>query len=43
MQRKKRISAVLCSSDLDRAREFYEQKIGLTLSTETIPNHLLFE
>jgi predicted enzyme related to lactoylglutathione lyase len=25
------------------SREFYEQKIGLTLSPETIPNHLLFE
>jgi catechol 2,3-dioxygenase-like lactoylglutathione lyase family enzyme len=37
-----RISAVLCSTDLDRSREFYERKIGLTLSPETIPNHLLF-
>ena len=37
-----RISAVLCSTDLDRSREFYERKVGLTLSPETIPNHLLF-
>jgi catechol 2,3-dioxygenase-like lactoylglutathione lyase family enzyme len=40
---KSRISAALCSSDLDRSREFYKQKVGLTLSPETIPNHLLFE
>jgi catechol 2,3-dioxygenase-like lactoylglutathione lyase family enzyme len=38
-----RVSAVLCSADLDRAHEFYEQKVGLRLSPETIPNHLLFE
>jgi catechol 2,3-dioxygenase-like lactoylglutathione lyase family enzyme len=38
-----RISAVVCSNDLDRSREFYEQKVGLALSPETIPNHLLFE
>ncbi len=38
-----RISAVLCSTDLARSQEFYEQKIGLSLSPETIPNHLLFE
>ena len=37
------ISAVLCSTDLARSQEFYEQKVGLTLSPETIPNHLLFE
>ena len=37
-----RISAVVCSTDLDRSREFYEQKVGLTLSSETVPNHLLF-
>jgi catechol 2,3-dioxygenase-like lactoylglutathione lyase family enzyme len=39
----KRLSAVLCSSDLDRSRQFYEQMLGLTLSAETIPNHLIFE
>jgi predicted enzyme related to lactoylglutathione lyase len=38
-----RISAVLCSADLARSKEFYEQKVGLTLSPETIPNHLLFD
>ena len=43
MLNKGRISAVLCSTDLARSQEFYEQKVGLTLSPETIPNHLLFE
>lgn len=38
-----RISAVLCSTDLDRSQEFYEQRVGLGLSPETIANHLLFE
>ena len=38
-----RISAVLCSTDLGRSQEFYEQRVGLTLSPETIPNHLLFD
>ena len=38
-----RISAVLCSGDLARSQEFYEQVVGLTSSVETIPNHLLFE
>ena len=38
-----RISAVVCSTDLARSREFYEQKLGLTLSAETVPNHLLFQ
>ncbi len=37
------ISAVLCSADLARSQEFYEQKVGLTLSPRTIRNHLLFE
>ena len=39
----RRISAVLCSGDLERSRTFYEQVVALTLSPETIPNHLLFE
>ena len=39
----KKISAVVSSTDLDRSREFYEQKVGLALSRETIPNHLLFQ
>ncbi|MFZ0625371.1 MAG: VOC family protein [Acidimicrobiia bacterium] len=38
-----RISAVLVSTDLERSRDFYETKVGLTLSPETIDNHLLFE
>jgi catechol 2,3-dioxygenase-like lactoylglutathione lyase family enzyme len=38
-----RISAVVSSTDLERSRDFYEQKLGLTLSPETVPNHLLFE
>ena len=38
-----RISAVLCSTDLARSREFYERLVGLTLSAETIPNHLVFD
>jgi catechol 2,3-dioxygenase-like lactoylglutathione lyase family enzyme len=38
-----RISAVLCAGDLARSQAFYEQVVGLTLSVETIPNHLLFE
>jgi catechol 2,3-dioxygenase-like lactoylglutathione lyase family enzyme len=39
----RKVSAVLCSTDLARSQEFYEQKVGLKLSPETIPNHLLFE
>jgi catechol 2,3-dioxygenase-like lactoylglutathione lyase family enzyme len=39
----RRISAVLTSTDLDRSRAFYEGTLGLALSPETIPNHLLFE
>jgi catechol 2,3-dioxygenase-like lactoylglutathione lyase family enzyme len=38
-----KISAVLCSTDLARSQEFYEQKVGLRLSPETIENHLVFE
>ena len=38
-----RISAVLVSTDLDRAQRFYEDKVGLRLSSETIQNHLVFE
>ena len=38
-----KISVVVGSTDLDRSREFCEQKVGLGLSPETIPNHLLFE
>ena len=38
-----RISAVLVSTDLDRSRQFYEEKLGLRLSSGTITNHLVFE
>lgn len=38
-----RISAVLCSEDLARSQDFYEEVVGLTLSAQTVPNHLLFE
>ena len=39
----RKASAVLCSTDLARSQEFYEQKVGLKLSPETIKNHLLFD
>jgi predicted enzyme related to lactoylglutathione lyase len=39
----RRISAVLCSGDLSQSQTFYEQVVGLTLSADTISNHLLFE
>jgi catechol 2,3-dioxygenase-like lactoylglutathione lyase family enzyme len=39
----RRISAVLCSGDLEQSQTFYEQVLGLALSEDTIPNHLLFE
>ncbi len=38
-----RISAVLVSTDLERSQAFYEDKVGLTLSPETIKNHLVFD
>ena len=38
-----RASAVICSTDLARSQDFYENKVGLNLSPETIKNHLLFE
>lgn len=38
-----KISAVLCSTDLEKSQKFYEKKLGLKLSKETIKNHLLFE
>ena len=39
----RKISAVLCSTDLARSQTFYERQVGLTLSPETIKNHLVFE
>jgi catechol 2,3-dioxygenase-like lactoylglutathione lyase family enzyme len=38
-----KISAVLCSTDLATSQAFYEQKVGLSLSPDTIENHLVFE
>jgi catechol 2,3-dioxygenase-like lactoylglutathione lyase family enzyme len=38
-----RVSAVLVSTDLETSHDFYENKVGLTLSPETIKNHLLFD
>src|SRR4051812_7538670 len=38
-----RASAVLVSTDVERSHTFYTEKVGLTLSPETIRNHLLFE
>ena len=38
-----RVSAVLCSTDLERSQDFYENKVGLRLSRATIKNHLVFE
>ena len=38
-----RISAVLVCTDLEASQRFYEDKVGMTLSPETIPNHLLIE
>jgi catechol 2,3-dioxygenase-like lactoylglutathione lyase family enzyme len=38
-----RISAVLCSTDLERSQHFYEEKVGLRLAPATIRNHLVFE
>jgi catechol 2,3-dioxygenase-like lactoylglutathione lyase family enzyme len=38
-----RISAVLVSTDLATSQDFYENKVGVTLSPETIKNHLLFD
>ena len=43
MVRDNKISAVLVSTDLERAQRFYEDKVGLELSDETIKNHLVFE
>jgi catechol 2,3-dioxygenase-like lactoylglutathione lyase family enzyme len=39
----RKISAVPCSTDLERSQAFYESKLGLELSPETIKNHLLFQ
>ena len=38
-----KMSAVLVSTNLDATREFYEKKLGFSLSPKTIKNHLVFE
>ena len=43
MVARNRISAVLCSTDLEASQAFYEERVGLALSPETIDNHLVFE
>jgi catechol 2,3-dioxygenase-like lactoylglutathione lyase family enzyme len=43
MLRDNKVSAVLVSTDLEGARRFYEDKVGLDVSPETIKNHLVFE
>ena len=43
MVRDSKVSAVLVSTDLQRAQRFYEDKVGLKLSPETVNNHLVFE
>jgi catechol 2,3-dioxygenase-like lactoylglutathione lyase family enzyme len=43
MVKNRKVSAVLVSTDLEQAQRFYEDKVGLTVSPETIKNHLLFE
>jgi catechol 2,3-dioxygenase-like lactoylglutathione lyase family enzyme len=39
----RRISAVVCSTDLERSRDFYERVVGLPLSSDTVKNHLVFD
>jgi len=41
--RDNKISAVLVSTDLEQAQRFYQDTVGLTLSPETIKNHLVFQ
>jgi catechol 2,3-dioxygenase-like lactoylglutathione lyase family enzyme len=38
-----RVSAVLVSTNLAGSQDFYENKVGLKLSSKTIKNHLLFD
>src|SRR5271165_2419509 len=37
-----RIAAVPVSTDLETSQDFYQNKVGLTVSPETIKNHLVF-
>lgn len=43
MSFQRRVSAVICSTDLERSQDFYETVVGLPLSRDTIKNHLVFE
>lgn len=43
MMSNNRISAVLVSTDLETSQAFYEKTVGLTLSAQTIKNHLVFD
>jgi catechol 2,3-dioxygenase-like lactoylglutathione lyase family enzyme len=38
-----KISAVLVSTDLDKCQDFYQNKLGLKPSKDTVKNHLVFE
>jgi predicted enzyme related to lactoylglutathione lyase len=38
-----KVSAVLCSTDLERSKGFYEKRLGFSLSPKTIKNHLVYE
>ena len=38
------VSAVLCSTDLERSKDFYEKRLGFVLSgKKAIKNHLVYE
>ena len=41
--KKSRIAAVVAVSDMNRAREFYEGKLGLELADQSMPNDLLYQ
>src|SRR2546429_7538854 len=43
MLSRNQVSAVLCSTDLERSRDFYEKRLGFVLSPKTIKNHLVYE
>jgi len=43
MLSERRLSAVVVSKDLLKSQEFYENKLGMKLTPETVPNHLIFE
>ncbi len=34
---------MVCSTNLEKSQHFYVEKLGLELSPESIPNHLLFK